>query len=292
MKLYRQFESQEEIDQEYDLRLSVDDPAPFRNFYSASNKLAEQLLSCQRKIPYGPSLDETLDIFPAKKEKARVLVFIHGGYWRSKQSEDYHFVALGPHKEDILTVVVNYSLCPKVRIDEITRQCRAALVWIVKNIEQFGGDPEAIVVVGHSAGGHLTAQLLSTAWERDYGLAQPIRGAMSISGLFDLRPLQFSFLQPKLMLDRVTIDRESPLFHIPDSGPHFTVSVGAEEPAEFIRQSKEYCQAWQDKGLSGSYFEQDANHYTAINGFTQSGSPLMKEVLALFGNDNKKNDSD
>lgn len=282
MALYRQFCSQEDIDQEYDLQHSVADPTPFRNFYSASNKLAAQTLTCQQKIAYGPSLDERLDIFPAKQNGARVLVFIHGGYWRSKQSHDYHFVALGPHREDILTVVVNYSLCPKVRIDEISRQCRGALVWISKNISNYGGDPEAIVVVGHSAGGQQAAQLLSTPWQDEYGISSPIRGAMAISGVFDLRPLQYSFLQPKLMLDSVTIQRESPLFQLPDAAPHLTVSVGAEEPAEFLRQSKDYYQAWQDHGLPGSYFEQDANHYTAINGFTQPNSPLMNEVLKLF----------
>ena len=282
MKLYRQFHSQEEIDQEYDLRHSVEDPIPFRNFYSASNKLTAQTLTCQHKIPYGPSLDETLDIFPVEKKKAPVLVFIHGGYWRSKQSEDYHFVALGPHREDILTVVVNYSLCPKVRIDEISRQCRAALVWVSKNIASYGGDPEAVVVVGHSAGGQQVAQLLSTPWQANYGISQPIRAAMSISGLFDLRPLQYSFLQPKLMLDAITIERESPLFQLPESAPHLTISVGDEEPAEFVRQSKDYYQAWREQALPGSYFEQEANHYTAINGMTQPGSRLMEEIQALF----------
>ncbi|MDF1664160.1 MAG: alpha/beta hydrolase [Planctomycetota bacterium] len=282
MTLYRQFRSQEEIDQEYDLRHSVPDATPFRNFYSASNKLAAQTLTCQAKVPYGPSLDETLDIFPVKKPGAPVLVFIHGGYWRSKQSHDYHFVALGPQREGLLTVVVNYSLCPKVRLDEISRQCRAALVWIRTNIANYGGDPEALVVVGHSAGGQQAAQLLSTPWQEDYGISQPIRGAMAISGLFDLRPLQYSFLQPKLMLDSVTIQRESPLFQLPKSAPHLTISVGDEEPAEFLRQSKDYYQAWREHSLPGAYFEQEANHYTAINGFTQAGSRLMEEVLALF----------
>lgn len=283
MTLYRQFCSQEEIDQEYDLRHSVPDPTPFRNFYSASNKLAAQTLTCHDKIPYGPSLDETLDIFPVEKKGARVLVFIHGGYWRSKHSHDYHFVALGPHRKDILTVVVNYSLCPKVRIDEISRQCRAAIVWIKKNIHHYGGDPNAIVVVGHSAGGQQAAQLLSTPWQADYGISQPIKGAMAISGLFDLRPLQYSFLQPKLMLDSITIQRESPLFQYPHAAPHFTISVGDEEPAEFLRQSKDYYQGWREHSLPGAYFEQEANHYTAINGLTQANSRLMDEVVSLFG---------
>ena len=284
MKLYRQFESQEDIDREYDLSHSIPDATPFRDFYSASNKLAAQLLKSEQRVKYGPSQDERLDIFPAQTKNAPVLVFIHGGYWRSKHSEDYHFVSLGPHKAGLLTVVINYSLCPKVRIEEITRQCRGAMIWLKTNISGYGGDPENMVVAGHSAGGHLAAQLLSTDWEQDYGLTHsPIRGAMAISGIFDLRPLQYSFLQPKLMLDSVTIQRESPLFQLPKSAPHLTVSVGSEEPNEFLRQSKDYYEAWKEKGLPGSYFEQkESNHYTAINGFTQPKSPLMTEILRLF----------
>ena len=91
------------------------------------------------------------------------------------------------------TVVVNYALCPKVTIDEIVRQARAAIAWTYKSAGSFGGDPERIYVAGHSAGGHLTGMLLLTNWEGDYALPKEfIKGACAISNLFNLAPFPYT----------------------------------------------------------------------------------------------------
>ena len=139
MALYRQFESQEDIDQEYDLRHSVEDAQIFRDFYREQGQQARASIDHQLRLPYGPTLDETLDLFiPKESENAPICVFIHGGYWRSKTSQDYHMAAIGPCQKGMLTAVINYSLCPKVRIDEITRQNRAALAWLWKHSKDYG----------------------------------------------------------------------------------------------------------------------------------------------------------
>ena len=83
------------------------------------------------------------------------------------------------------TVVVNYALCPEVDIDEIVRQCRAAIAWTYAHATHFNGDPDRIYVEGHSAGAHLTAMAILTAWESDYALpADHIKGGCGISGLY------------------------------------------------------------------------------------------------------------
>lgn len=179
------------------------------------------------------------------------------------------------------TVVINYALCPEVTIEEIVRQTRAALAWTYESAGSFGGDPERIYVAGHSAGGHLTAMLLSTDWERDYGLpGDVIKGACAISGLFDLAPFPYTFLQPKLQLTWDQVSRNSPILHLPDDAPPLLVAYGEDETAEFRRQSEEFLAAWKSKGLPGDLLPlPDANHYDVLEGFLDPESPLCSTLL-------------
>jgi arylformamidase len=205
-----------------------------------------------------------------------------------RTSKEFGFVARGPVSEGVATVVTNYALCPHVTIDEIVRQTRAAVAWTYQNAESFGGDPERIHVAGHSAGGHLVAMLLATDWEGVYGLpASIIKSATAISGIFDLTPLPYTFLQPKLQLAWDQIWRNSPILHLPDpqSGtPPLLVAYGEDETDEFRRQSEEFFAAWKAKGLGGKLVVLPAkNHFDVIDGFLDAGSPLCSGILRHGG---------
>ena len=114
----------------------------------------------------------------------------------------------------------------------------------------------------------------------DYGLpADIIKGGFATSGLFDLNPLRYSFLQAMVQIDQQTIQRESPLFNLPAHAPPMHASVGGAESDEFRRQSASYVDAWQAAGLVGAYSEQPGrNHFTAITDFAEADSPLCKQV--------------
>ena len=284
MKLYRDFESQEALDAQYDVEQNVPDFMLYAEQFVAASAQARDTLPCHLGVRFGPTLDETLDIFPAADRNAPILVFIHGGYWRLLTSSEFDFVATGPVQRGMTVVVTNYSLCPKVTISEITRQSRAALAWLANTELEFNGDRERIYVSGHSAGGQQTARLLATDWAGDYGLPTDIiKGGIAISGLFDLRPLRYSFVQPKLLLTHDVIERESPQFHIPESAPPLLVSVGGDEPGEFRRQSRDFHAAWTAAGLDGGYWEQAGkNHFTAIEGFLDPASELCERLSAFI----------
>ncbi|GIS36935.1 MAG: hypothetical protein Ct9H90mP8_3550 [Pseudomonadota bacterium] len=90
---------------------------------------------------------------------------------------------------------------------------------------------------GHSAGGHLTGMLLATNWEHDYGLpSNLIRAAFPISGLFDLRPFPFSWLQPKLQFNLEQVMRNSPLFLECPGDSKVKVLVGGDESGEISQR--------------------------------------------------------
>jgi arylformamidase len=233
-------------------------------------------------IPYGPTHDEKLDIFPAARAGAPVFVFIHGGYWRAFSAREHSFVALGPLALGITTVLVDYSLCPKVTIDEITRQCRAAVAWTLRHIGEYGGDPGRVAIGGHSAGGHLSAMCLETRWDEDYGLPRdPLAAAVLVSGIYDIEPLRHSFLQPTIQLDDGIVRRNSPLFGVRPCATPALVTWGAEESAEFVRQSASFDAAWQGVGNRSELLAQPgAHHFSAIEGFADPAHPLCRWLAA------------
>ena len=162
---------------------------------------------------------------------------------------------------------------------------RAAVAWTYENASGFGGDPGRIHVAGHSAGGHLVAILLATDWEGEYGLPDDIIiGATAISGLFDLTPFPYTFLQPKLQLGFAQVQRNSPILHIPDAAPPLIVAYGEDETDEFKRQSEEYLAVCKARSLEGEVLIlQGKNHYEVIDGFLDAESPLCSAILGQMG---------
>ncbi len=274
--LYRSFDSQAQIDAQYNPSLALapgDSPGAH---FAAQAEAARAQIPCTLNVPYGPTRAETLDIFTASQANAPVFIFIHGGYWRSLSSKDFSGVALGLQRRGITTVVVDYALCPFVSIDEITRQTRAAAAWVLRNIAQYGGDPARVAIGGHSAGGHLTAMCLQTEWARDYGLPQdPFAAAIAFSGLFDLAPLRYSYLQPMIQLDDGVIQRNSPALAVRACTTPLWVTWGSEESPEFARQSCIYDAAWRAAGNTSVLEAQPhANHFSVIHGLEDPQSPV------------------
>ena len=194
----------------------------------------------------GPSPAERLDVFGGGGSGAPVSVFFHGGYWRMLDKRDFGYVANGVVPHGHVLVVVNYALLPGVRMDTLIAQCRRAVRWTCAHIEAHGGDPTRVNLFGHSAGGHITAMMLA-----DDGTAAPdaidpaaITGACSLSGIFDLDPIQRCFLNDVLALGDEEVRGFSPVrlprrIHAP-----LRLAVGQEEGAEYLRQSAELARAW------------------------------------------------
>ncbi|MEM8960797.1 MAG: alpha/beta hydrolase [Acidobacteriota bacterium] len=273
--LYREFESQEQIDAQYDIRCSVEDPEPFRAFFRAKNEEVWRLPGARLGIPYGSGSDTYLDIYPAGAG-APVLMFVHGGYWRASSAREHGYVALGPRALGVSVVVTNYSLCPEVAMDVITRQNGDALVWIRDNARELGFDPDRVVIAGHSAGAQQVALLLGSH-------GSSLRGGIGNSGIYDLRPLRHSFLQPKLRLDDELIQQQSPLFQVPRVSPPFTIMVGTAESDEFVRQSRAQYEAWQAAGLRSELVEQPGlNHYTSAAQWADADSAACKALTTML----------
>lgn len=153
------------LDRMYNNRALVPDHARHFQAWAECSASARRQLPCHIDVAYGDGPNETLDIFPAQKANAPVLVFIHGGWWRSLDKADHSFIAPSFARAGACVVLPNYALCPAVTVPDITLQMVKALAWTWRHIAQHGGDASRITVIGHSAGGHLSAMMLSCLWK-------------------------------------------------------------------------------------------------------------------------------
>ncbi|MCQ4161101.1 alpha/beta hydrolase [Roseomonas sp. GC11] len=232
------------LDREYNARATVPDIGPIIAEYRGRTDHARATLACHLDIPYGPTGAERLDVYPAATPgPAPVFVFIHGGYWRLLDAADSGFMAPYMTARGVCVVAVNYALAPGVTLDEITRQCRAALAWIHANIARHGGDPARIHVSGSSAGGHLAGMLIAGGdWPAAFGLPpRPVAGATLLSGLFDLEPIRLCHVNDWMALDEAAAQRNSPLLLPPPAPIPVVHSVADTETAEFKRQTHDHA---------------------------------------------------
>ncbi len=275
------------LDAQYDNRGRVANYAQELTKWAQASTLARSAApSARLDVRYGPGANETLDIFPAAQAHAPVLMFIHGGYWRALDKADFSFVAPAFNAAGATVVVPNYALCPAVSIEHITLQMARALAWVWHNAASFGGDASRIALAGHSAGGHLVSMLLCCRWkEVDDALpAQPVAGALALSGLYDLEPIRHTpMLQADLKLTPSSVARLSPAFFPRPKAAKLYAAVGLDESDEFLRQNHLIRDVWGPTAVPVCETVPLANHFTVLNRLADPAHRVHALALRLLG---------
>ncbi len=145
-----------------------------------------------RDIDYGREVRQQLDVYhAADTATARpVVVFLHGGAWIRGSKNQYLFVGEALVSKGFVGVIPNYRLFPDVTFPAFVEDGALALKWVTNNIKRFGGNPNAIYVMGHSAGAHIAALLaLDERYLRSVGGNQRwLKGMIGLAGPYDWLP--------------------------------------------------------------------------------------------------------
>lgn len=137
----------------------------------------------QKQINYAGNNDEanTLNIYHKKgnQQNQDVIIFIHGGSWSSGKKETYWWLGRNLAKKNIVTAVINYPLAPNATYKEMAMANAKAVKWVKDSIANYGGNPNRIFLMGHSAGGHL-CELINAdpQYFAQVGLTKPIKGVI------------------------------------------------------------------------------------------------------------------
>jgi arylformamidase len=273
------------LDVQYNNRARIPEHPQIFARWTESSKLARERLNGKLDVRYGDQPGETLDVFPAAEAGAPVLVFIHGGYWRSLDKADHSFLAPAFVEAGATVVVPNYALCPAVTMETIALQMTRALAWVWRNPGVHSGDPNRIAVAGHSAGGHLAAMMLSCRW-KDVGDDLPpklVPNAMSISGLYDLEPIRNTpFLQQDLQLTPASVRRLSPAFFPRPRGTLYTLA-GINESDEFLRQNQLIRDQWGPTTVPVCETVPGRHHLDVLHDLADPQARLHDLALRLLG---------
>ena len=268
----------------YNNRELVPDHPVYFAKWAEGSQMARSTMTSHLDLRYGDAPGETIDLFPARKGDGSCMMFIHGGYWRSLDKKDFSFLAPAFVGAGISLAVVNYDLCPRVPMEEIVRQMLRASRWLWLHAEEYGMDQDRLYVSGHSAGGHLTAMLMTALWPVfDSRLPKDLwKGGLAISGVYDLRPIvNVEWLNVDLRLDDEAALRLSPAFFPPATRAPLMTTVGGDESSEFLRQNALLGERW--KGV----FARDiampgANHFSVLDGFAGEKGALYQGVRKLM----------
>ena len=240
----------------------------------------------QLNISYGDSRRQIMDIFSPPVTNAPIMIFVHGGYWQGLDPSAFSFIA--PRLNDLgyCVAIVGYDLCPDVTVGEITAQVQKACAFLYRHAKDYGADPHHLFVSGHSAGGHLTAEMVATDWTKvEDGLPPDmVKGGLSISGLFDLMPIVTTSINDKAGFDENSARLCSPILRKPVSRGRLILVVGGQESQAFFDQADRLATAWANDLDGIERLDIDGtNHFTVVNQFAEPGSPLIGAAAELLG---------
>jgi arylformamidase len=229
--------------------------------------------SARLDLRHGVGPRQRLDLFPCDAPSSPTLIFFHGGYWQMNDKESYTFLGEGVLSAGFNLAMIEYTLAPSARMDQIVGEARSVVAWVIAHAKEIGGDPTRVFVSGHSAGGHLTASAMMDA---------RVAGGIAISGIYDLEPIRLNYLNAKLGLDAAEAARNSPILHLPSRAAPLVVTVGLGELPELIRQSEEYAAAWTGRGLVGRYLPVAGHdHFSILEELARPDGAILEALKAL-----------
>lgn len=276
---------QEALDNAYDQEVYAPnrDQVHLRNRFNSER--VRQRLGGFKRVAYGPTEAEQLDIFsplpnpPPQAGEGRVgaapiNVFIHGGAWRYREVKDYHFLAEMVVNAGGAWVGLDFTGVDKTNGDlmPMIDQVRRAVAWVHQNAKSFGGDPNRIYLSSHSSGSHLGGNVVTTDW-KTYGAPNDIlKGALLGSGMYDLKPVRLSKRSKYVNFNDQVENGLSSQRHLDRLNCPLVVAYGTFETPEFQRQSREFAAAVKAAGKPVTLLVGEGyNHFEMAEMF---GNPL------------------
>jgi arylformamidase len=231
MKLYRGMD-RAALDAAYNNRAVVPDWQGYLDRWRARSEAIYAARPVLRDMRYGSGPRQRIDIFPSGRRGAPAILFLHGGYWQWNDKEGQAFVAEGLLAHGFDVAIGEYSLAPEARMPTICAEAHAMVDWLADELPARGLGGGGLYLSGISTGAHLMALALGHA---------AARGALLISGIYDLEPIRLSTLNDAIGMDEGEARTFAPLHAVPSRTAPAVIAFGADERPEIRRQSADYA---------------------------------------------------
>jgi arylformamidase len=216
---------------------------------------------------------------------APINVFVHGGAWRRNKGPDYHLQAEPLVRAGAHSIILDFINVEQAGGDlfPMYEQVRRAIAWAWRSAASFGGDRERLTISAHSSGSHLTACVLTRGW-REEGLPHNFcKGAMLLSGMYDLEPVRRSKRSSYVNFTDAMVEALSSQRHLDGLHTPLILAYGSRETPEFQRQTREFFAAVQAAGKPAELIVGEAyNHFelleTLANPYGLTGRALLRQM--------------
>ncbi|MEQ9497605.1 MAG: alpha/beta hydrolase [Deltaproteobacteria bacterium] len=246
-----------------------------------------------RDVSFGDDA-RRLDVFvPPGDGPHPVVVFVHGGFWVSggRKAAFGVYERLGHRlaQAGVLGVVISYRLAPAHRHPAQISDVAAAIATAFDNVAQYGGDPQRVFVMGHSAGAHLALlAALDRRWLAAEGASpRRIAGVIGLSGVYDLPDLatrgRGKIRVPQVFGSSAEVWKQaSPVTHVAKRTPRILLADGDEDYLVVREETAWLREALVKAGAPVEYFRvNERNHEEVIVRFGEDEDPLAERVLAF-----------
>tara|TARA_A100000164_G_scaffold14932_1_gene12445 strand:+ start:3984 stop:4838 length:855 start_codon:yes stop_codon:yes gene_type:complete len=260
---------------------SVPDHQVYQKFATKSaDKFREVCKKKYLNLSYGHRPNQKLDIFLPDNNinNYAVQIYYHGGYWIGRDKYDHSHLALPAIKNNIIHVSVNYDLSPNVNIDVIVQEAYESILWVIKNIGNFGGNVNNINLIGHSAGAHLVAMALT----KNYKKKDFLNSATLISGIYQPQITKYISINNIINISDETINLTDVYKHPLVNKTNFLLVVGDEEPNSWKMLTADYGDSLKNKNIPFIFYSAiKLNHFTIVRDLANPNSQLAKKVLKM-----------
>ncbi|CAN7936953.1 unnamed protein product [Ixodes hexagonus] len=249
----------------------------------ANSATARQEMPCELGLRYGPHPRETLDVYGYGRvpKDAPILIFFHGGYWIQGNKDIHAFVAKAFVESGIAVVIAGYPLAPESNLDQIVASARLCVTHVAKMAKRKNS--AGIFISGHSAGGHLTAMVLSTpSWTSVPENIECVKGVVLFSAVLDVKPLVGTSIasDAAITLDQAAANSPVDLVRLFPRDVFVQLVYADHDPPAFHRQSQEYMKALVDRGTRCELLVyRDQDHFTFFEKLMDKEDEVTSRII-------------
>ena len=243
------------------------------------------ILGAPKRMAYGPSEHEGLDIFDCGIARAPVNVFVHGGAWRRNVAADYALQAEPLVRAGAHSVIIDFINVDQAKGDlfPMYQQVRRALAWVWNNAKSFGGDRDRLYVSAHSSGSHLAGVALTRGLKEEGLPPDAVKGAVLLSGMYDLHPVALSKRSSYVSFTSAMIEQLSGGRYVDGLRTPLVLAYGTCETPEFQRQTRDFAAAVKAAGNGVELIVGEAyNHFelleTLANPYGLTGRAMLRQM--------------